>query len=369
MEERRKLKHFPRLFTESELKKVEGSAPFFGGRHPIWYPLFGPERVATDWCLDQAVASIEREREGGQWLKSQLPRLLDMQEPRNASGAMAEIRVYGALLECELDVRPEQSGEAPTPDFVIRAGGHSTVVEVAARHEARKASEFRQAISDHLRAGGVGLPPGVERHVWHMESGRNIEIVESSHHPGGSPDPSKPLDGVQANLISRVCAVKGCARQLGSGVAGILVIDLTIFGERSEGDMLLSDQVSPMLSCRPGVISGAIWYAMYGWKGAPVFEAGSVVPMQHEGRFRQDDGSRLSAALVVLGESATLLENPWAANRLGDEVRLGILRYPWFDLRHSICDWQRGDAKGQVEIQEGMIRVCDQNRDDMWWEA
>ena len=217
MEEHRKLKHFPRLFTESELEEVESSAPFFGERHPTWYPLFGPERTATDWCLDQAVASIERESGGREWLKSQLLRLLDMQEPWNASGAMAEIRVYGALVECEFNVRPVRPSEAPTPDFLIQAGGHSTVVEVAARHEARKASEFRQAVSDSLRAGGVGLPPGAERHVWHTESGRTVEIVQSSHHPGGSPDPSKPLDGVQANLISRVCAVKGGARQLGVG--------------------------------------------------------------------------------------------------------------------------------------------------------
>ena len=369
MEEHRKLRYFPRLFTEPELKEVEGSAPFFGGRHPTWYPLFDPERTATDWCLDQAVASVARESGGREWLKSQLLGLLDMQDPWNASSAMAEIRVYGALVECEFNVRPVQSGEVPTPDFAIQAGGHSTVVEVAARHEARKASEFRRAIADSLRAGGVRLPLGAERHVWRTESGRTVEVIQSSHHPGGSPDPSKPLDGVQANLISRVCGVKGGARQLRCGMGGILVIDMTTFGERGEGDMLLSDQVSPMLSCRAGVISGAIWYAMYGWKGAPVFEAGSVVPMQHEGRFRQDDGSRLSAVLVVLGESATLLENPWAANRLDDEVRLGLLRYPWFDLRHSICDWRSGDAKRQVEIQEGVIRVCDERRDDMWWEA
>lgn len=356
------LSHFPTLFTEEDRKCVRDSPSYAGMKHPTWYPLCldKTKLKAIDYCLDRAVSEI-RQAHHDTWLKTKVPSLLDFDTPSNASAAIAEIRTLGGLLETGLNVAPVPvRKEIATPDFQIDLDGLIVEVEVAAKHQDQRQDQFQEAIDKAIRTKESRFPNGVEHHVY-TRHGVNVETTISEHQPGGSPDPDKPNDSVQTNLISRVCAIKEKEEQISGERPSILVIDFTSFGGREAAELLFatSEQAAPVISGHHGLTSGALWYAMYGWRNAPVLEEGSArqVRMLHEGRFRLsgDRKSKLSATLLVLPNSVVLFENPWAMHRLPNRVRLSICRYPWFDLSQSIGDWQVGDALRNVELHESMI--------------
>ncbi len=117
------------------------------------------------------------------------------------------------------------------------------------------------------------------------------------------------------------------------------------------------EQAAPLISGRDGLTSGALWYAFYGWRGAPIFEEDffprdRVVPMGHDGRFRMmgKKKSKLSGVILVLPDGLILLENPWTAHPLPDRARRFFERLPWFDLGRSVCDWSPGDALTQADL-------------------
>ena len=361
------LKYFPKLFTPSQLEEIKESPKYFGNRHPTWFPLFAEQLRTTDYRLDSAVASICDQPNGMIWLKDKIPKLLDQKAVNNASASMAEIRAYGGLLESGFTVCPVKEGETATPDFYIDLCGERTAIEVAAKHQDEEQDQLQDAIEKAMHTKGEELPQDVEHYVRHSEN-CTIKMVISTHQPGGKPDPCKRNDSVQRNMISRLCGIKGKEKQIPSGLPSVMIIDFTNFGGPYFSNFL-SEQTAPIISGHQGLTSGAIWYAMYGWKNAPVFEEGSHRPlrMSHQGRFRQskEKKSKLSGVLIILPENAVLLENPWAMHRLTDKTRLAFCRYPWFDLTRSICDWQVGDAEHLVALQQRMIEVFYQRFDEM----
>ena len=361
------LSHFRGLFSEDEIERV-CQAPFYAGnRHPTWYPLRLDQAnlQAIDYCLNRSVVEIQQSGHET-WLRKQVQRLLDLDDYSNATAALAEIRAFGALIEAGLSVAPVslQKGFS-TSDFHIDIDELIIEVEVAAKHQDHDQDQLEEAIYSAIGKKEKNFPEGVE-HSAYTTGHANVQMVASEHHPGGVPDPNKPNDSVQTNLISRVCGIKGSEEQFSDGGPSILVIDFTAFGGR-EGARLLfgtSEQAAPIISGHQGLTSGALWYAMYGWKGAPVLEESSArhVQMPHDGRFRLTGSqkSKLSAVLLVLPCTVVLFENPWPIHRLPDKVRLAMCRYPWFDLIHSVGDWRIGDVERKVKLQKGMIHVFEE---------
>lgn len=123
------------------------------------------------------------------------------------------------------------------------------------------------------------------------------------------------------------------------------------------------------MSGRDGLTSGALWYAFYGWKDAPIFEEDfplreRVVPMGHDGRFRlQGPKSKLSGAILALADGLVLFENPWANHPLPDRARRLAERLPSFDLGRSIGNWSPGDAEELAELGRRQIDVINNWRD------
>jgi hypothetical protein len=183
--------------------------------------------------------------------------------------------------------------------------------------------------------------------------------------PGGKADPKKIHDSVQTNLISRICGIKSNEKQIPGDRSALLVIDLAHFGGPVISQFFGPNEAAPVLSGHQGITSGPIWYAVYGWKGAPVFQEGrhDIARMEHDGRFRVDgeQKSKLSAVLVVFDKGAVLVENPRASQPLTQGTRVMLCRYPWFVLARSICEWQLGDVQRQVEIHQNMIATMKQN--------
>jgi hypothetical protein len=283
-----------------------------------------------------------------------------MDDISSASSSLAEIRSYGGLLECGFSVIPIPRRDDSTPDFCIDAGGGQITVEVFAKHQDNEQDRLLDAV--HSKDGV--LPDGVERRT-QTAGNRTITTTIVELTPAGKPNPTKPHDSVQANMISRVCAIKQNEKQIPDDRPALLVMDFAHFGGPVAAKFLKSGQAAPVESGHHGITCGSIWYAMYGWKGAPIFEEGSrkLVRMGHDGRFRLDGKkkTKLSAVLVVMSESAVLLENPWATHRLSDLARLTLCQFPWFEIARSIADWHSGDADQQVTIHRRMIETLDQH--------
>ena len=279
---------------------------------------------------------------------------------------MAEIRVFGGLIEAGFQVRPIAETEEPTPDFVVTIGGQTVAFEVAAKHQDREQDLLQGRIHDAVSGTGP-VPEGVE-HSAHHGHGGSVEFFVSVHQPGGKPDPAKPNDSVQANLVSRVCGVKGDERQIPDDMAAVLVVDFIDFGGPL-APFTLIEQMAPIIRGAMGFTSGALWHAFYGWRGAPLFECDRYVRMGHDGRFRLGGGhkSKLSAVLVVLPEHVVCFENPTAAFPLAEDTRLRICRFPQFNLTRSVLEWRQGDVQTQLDLHSHMIARLEANFSLIKW--
>lgn len=364
----RGLPTFAALFSDEEHRRINDAPLFSGQRHPIWVPLCGEESSlhAGHYRLEQSVNLISGEADGVAWLKTKTAKLLDQNDVNNASAAMAEIRTFGGLIEAGFDVKPVPETDEKTPDFIAQIGHQAVAVEVAAKHQDREADELQGRIHDAMHGDGP-VPEGVGHHV-HRGRGVSIRMLESVQQPGGRPDPSKPDDSVQANMISRVCAIKGGEHQIPDDLAAVLVVDFNDFGNPLTPFTLIG-QTAPAIASRDGFTSGALWYAFFGWKGAPVLEGDKRVKMGHDGRFRMqgDRKSKLSAALLVMPEHVVCFENPSAPFPLAEDTRLSIARFPRFDLKHSVLEWTPGAVERRVELDGGMIARLDARFDDIRW--
>ncbi|WP_199028871.1 hypothetical protein [Ralstonia sp. ASV6] len=347
------------LFNKEEIDRLK-DAPLrpSGVQHPSWYPLHSVDSRPVDALVRQVVPMIACEVGGESWLRDLAPRLNDFVDDRNASSALAEIRAYGGLLEAGFEVTPIPRMSSATPDFTVDAGDGPVTVEVFSKHQDVEQDELMAAANT---PGGCH-PLGIERTTSTVGS-RVVTMTEIELTPAGRPDPNKPGDSVQANLISRVCSMKSDETQVDVDRPCLLIADFAHFGGPVASRFVEADQTAPLISGHHGLCSGGMWYGVYGWKGAPIFEHryGSPKRMGHDGRFRLTgkEKSRLSGILFVFHEGAVLLENPWAAKPLPTRARFALNRFPWFDLQHSIADWYPGQAAGLVESQRKMIETFD----------
>ena len=226
----RGLPAFAALFSDEQRRRICEAPMFSGQRHPLWVPLFGEETSlhAGHYRLEQSVKLIAVQPDGLSWLKAMAAKLLDQRDVNNASAAMAEIRAFGGLIEAGFDVQPLPETDETTPDFIAKTAHQAVAVEVAAKLQDHRQDDLQGSIYDAMRGDGP-VPEGVGHSV-HRRHGRSIQMFVSAHQPGGSPDPSKPHDSVQANLISRVCGIKGKEHQIPEDMAAVLVVDFNDFG-------------------------------------------------------------------------------------------------------------------------------------------
>jgi hypothetical protein len=346
------------LLNADEISAIENAPLIAGARHPTWYPIFRQPQHRLDFDNNRSVALVRGQANGIDWLHRQQPMLTAIDDPEGAAAALTEIRAYAALVEAGFTTAPILRAGSPTPDFGIDAGDGIVDVEVFAKHQD---DDQKDMLADPPR----GIPPDVERSD---RRPRQVLFTETELHPGGAPDPAKPHDSTQANMISRVCAAKGKEAQVRDDRPSLLWIDFRSFGIWPQ--VLALDQAAPLISGNHGLTSGALWYAFYGWRGAPIFEEDffpmdRVVPMGHDGRFRLSGKkkSKLSGALLVLEDGQILFENPWANQPLPARARRLCERLPNFDLGRAICSWSPGDAEMLVEIGRRQIEAMRHWRD------
>lgn len=341
------------LFSTEQIEAID-NAPFYAGdRHPAWSALFLDQASAVDCLTRRSADALARLPEQRDAMRNTLARAASLANIADAAAALAELRSFGSMIEAGMEVRPIDAGgqHGATPDFVADVGDGQVTIEVHAKHEAGPQTELRRAVAD-----GDDVP-GVERNS-HDIGDWTVTFTTAELCPGGVPDPEKPFDSIQANVISKLCSVKAEETQRRDGVPAVLWIDLSHFGVMTH---TLLEQTIPLISGNIGLTSGAIWYAFYGWKGAPILEEGNrkSIEMGHDGRFRMSGPkkSRLAAVITCFEEGLVLFENPWAEIPIPPKFRRHCERLPWFKLGHSLADWSPGETYTLVTVAEGRIRA------------
>jgi hypothetical protein len=318
------------FLTEEEIKRVS-AVKGHDRPHPV-HLLLEREDGRSQHCVNVDRALKQVSFTNRSWLDQLKPRILGAKHS-DASAALAELRAYGYLLEAGFSVNPVPTGKKATPEFLVKDGEVEFVVEVHAKQQnsetERELEAMRKKIRDERPAPGE-----IHTHVTHV-------------HPWARPIQHKKGDSTTTNAISKICAIKGKEHQLRADMPSIVWMD---FQDLHSWDMALThDQFRPILSGRENLTSGAIYYALYGWDGAPVYEElhyshlelpSQIQWMRHNGRFLLSD---LTSAVVVSLPTATILaETPRKARQLPAAVRLRCLGLPHFGIHHSIAEWTPG---------------------------
>lgn len=340
------------LFTEAELERLKAAPLFAGKRHLTWMAAVHDQRGRIGYLTDDAVNCILNVPEGKVWLAAIKKRLIYLGNPEDTASALAELRAYGAFLSAGIGITPIPRANNKTPDFALDFGDEPMVLEVYSKHQDDGEAKLSAALHSKDEH------PNIERKTTHV-TGARLDLSTTVLHPGGAPDPNKPGDSTQANLVSRLCRAKGDESQLPDDKPSLLWLDLANFGPWPEAITL--DQADPLLTGNYGFTSGAFWHAFYGRKGAPLLEplwprrAQLKVAMGHDGRFRLTGPkkSKLAAVIIRVSDECVIFENPWAAHGLSDRARRTLVDLSDVHLQRSVLDWRPGDVEKALDLAEG----------------
>lgn len=343
------------IVTERDLNDLRDA--FTGARaHPL-SSLLGNLQFPSQTATNTGLAARQVINGNPGWIDSIRKRILDTTDPANAASALAELRAYGGLLEAGFKVTPGKTGDKPTAEFLVDPGdGNCALIEVHAKqiggdvqemlNQKREETEAKvEKFQAKLRA--EGKPRGVF-------IGEPVSIA-----PMGMPDPGKPGDTLAANAISRLCAIKAKEHQLRDDIANVLWFDLQ--DDYSWNLALGPRDAQPLSSWQGAMISGALWYALYGWKGAPIMEEREhswdfrqvPTPMGHDGRFNRQ--TKVSAVIAAFPKALAFMEHPSPAMPLTNDFRSAVIRLPWAKAELSLYNWEPGLVGSMIEAQKRMI--------------
>lgn len=351
------------LLTADQILEIGKYHDTANRRHPAWSVInacninVDYSRSPKDYLANRAVDLIGISNQGRSWLKNTVKRVTQMSDFEEAVASIAEICCYGAMLEAGFDIQPIPTVKsAPTPDFKFDLDGASGIIEVTAKLEHDEQVKLARRIADGE------TPDGVERSNYEVQGAR-VDVTLSVSHPFGTPNAEKNGDTTQTNAISRICQIKSKETQFTDGGPSLLWIDFRNLSRWPAS--FKEEQSSPLIIGHHGALcSGAIWYAFYGWKGAPVFDdnavdGNTITPMAHEGRFSAQAAktSRYSAAILCLHEATILLENPRAPTPLSKAQRGALTLLPWFNIHYSVAEWEEGDVDRSHALARSMIEA------------
>ncbi|WP_144467442.1 hypothetical protein [Bacillus toyonensis] len=308
------------LFTEEEQKQIY-SFDTLDREHPLKRILFPRDAYSgndNQVAMNTLTAFRVVNGTNKQWLSSLKSRMMEIKDYTTSSAALGELRAYGYLLMAGVEVKPVpcQKGIG-TPEFECSFNGNQFIVEV---HSKQMNNEETRAYQEFKKE----------------ETTAPVRMHTIT--PFGKPDANKPGDTVCLNAISKICATKQRGHQLSEEIPSIIWLDY----QDEVWDMVLNrENLHPLRSFRGEFVSGEIWYAFYGWKGAPVFDSHSLEEkigqppeiMQHDGRFRMSQ--ELSSVIISLPRITSILENPWANKILPDVLWEPLSMLKWFSVTDS----------------------------------
>ncbi|HKO98132.1 MAG TPA: hypothetical protein VJU86_14135 [Pyrinomonadaceae bacterium] len=326
------------LFTSAELSFLK-AVRRKDRRHP-WRRLFFPNEEDTAFIdnTSQALGLIF-ERDKG-WIERKKRQLRSVESFEAASSLLGEIRAYGSLLSVGLETRSGKVGSKSEPDFLVE---NHVFVEVHT-----KQSEPNEACAlDRFNQGSK------------LTTSDSTGIHANS--PFGAPNRD---DSVTRIAIQKLAQIKQKEEEVKNQFSAlnpsILWLD---FQDETWNGIIDASFAKPLTVWNEEYYSGPLWYAFYGWTGAPVFQGETklqrprrtVTRMEHDGRFRR--GTKIDAVVASLPRDTIILENPSSQQPIQSWIgdKLGSL--PNFNSDYSFVDWPNGNLSARVASQKASLEA------------
>lgn len=330
------------IFNSTEIEIIKKTT-IKDRKHPLKRMLFPEQRdLQVVENTNRALGFILKADK--HWILNHKGNLLTTSDYTTPSSALAEIRAYGYLLEGQFSVTPFNSGATyRKPEFLLTENNERISIEVHAKHlndeEAKALENFHTERVQILK-------------------GRSYIFREHVVTPFGKP---RLGENVTENVISKLAAIKQDESQFSQNETNILWLDF----QDEIWDLVLSvNSVNPVSTWNGEWFSGGIWYAFYGWVGAPIFESHTTerrikiphVKMRHEGRFRI--ATKLDAVIVAFPRYTVILENSTSQKPIKPTVWRKLFLLPWFRFEYSYINWPNPNLKQRIKtIKKNIISL------------
>lgn len=336
------------FFTDRELEKIKRMR-LQDREHPVKRLIIGQKSNDDLLCKSTLRAIYLVNEKNPEWLKGLKSRLLNSKDFYHAASALAEIRAYGSLISSGVEVKPVKTNNNSAPEFQCKVEDVDFIVEVFA-----KQSEDKERIA----LGNFYNPEESER--------GGIRFHENA--PFGKPnnDPNKPeeTESITSISIKGISNIKRREHQLDPEKINILWID---FQDETWNTLFPVENAKSYMSFREEVTSGALWYAFYGWKGAPIFEAhlkkghySALFPlkpleMKHDGRFRKT--TKIASAIISVANTNIIYENPFSHKILPESLKNTLASIPNYSEELSLLSTDDKDIKSLIENEKRELIV------------
>lgn len=351
------------LLTEDEYQSLLGQT-VDGHRHPLVALVSAMQGDRPDsagyragWNTLNAVRRIAAANR--QWLLQAKRRVLEHKDFADPAAALGEIRAYGDLLAAEFDVKPfiGTTSKGSRPEFLVTCEGKPVVVEV---HTKQMDNIERKRVHDDLKAQQEKAIAQAKRD----RPSKSVLVTTASTDVAtlGRPDAKKVGDSLLTNKISRFCSIKQNEKQREAGTPFVVWMDL------QDGETWIfenPEELEPAyvsgsrMSLLPGVMAGAIWWALYGLKGDPLpaYSAYQAQPsrMLHEGRFALSN--KCSAVVTSMPRVTALFEHPAPLDPLPKGFRQQCLGLWCFDVNRSVMEFEPGLVNETVRLSKQRSRA------------
>lgn len=247
----------------------------------------------------------------------------------DASGALAEIRALGMLLEAGFNPRCVPEGDEPTPDFELIDEGINfnvtATIEVTCRqmdgNEATKLAKFNNNAPS--------------------QPDNNVCII----HTLGPPSKNKH-EHTTMNVVHRIASLKQGDKQIYPNTPHILWVDFQdedMFGIENQ---IVPVEVDSTVDHEGNFHSGGIWLGFFGHNGDEVlynarcdeeFTSQMSTPMNFKGRFQQEP--LLSLAVLSFPRLTILFENPNPQTAIQSTWWPKAFKLPWISFAQSYVSW------------------------------
>ncbi len=309
-------------------------------RHPLQRLLFPQDRDEQFVYNTAAALSLIFNRDE-RWIIAKRRHLTTVDSYSDASSVLGEVRAYSALLHCGLTVKPGSVGSISEPDFLVEGG---VSVEV---HTKQPEPNEARALEDHDAARFRSAP------------GEGISVRMHFYTPFGV---TKRGESVTRNAIHKLTQIKQREEETTQQFSDIAPSILWLDFQDEAWTLIISAQAAiPVASWHGGFYSRPLWYAFYGWKGAPVFQGEMTEPgvprsldkMLHDGRFRQD--TKVDAVIASFPKDTLIVENPFSRKPIQAGLWKRLTLLPNFNLELSHLNWPQFDLRYRIEAQKATL--------------
>lgn len=336
------------IFEQEELESIK-KAPNQDRKHPLKRLLFPEVERDSQVSINTEIAIRHILPKHRDWILKLKKRLLALDDYSHSSSALSEIRAFGDLLMCGISVEPVITSKSKkTPEFVVMNQDPKVFIEVHAKQINNEEAKSLSAFIKNPFASKTGNT--------YSNKKCKVSVAEHICTPFGKP---KLRESVTENVISKIAQRKNNEGQFSENAPSILWLDF----QDESWDMLSSLMVKktlPVMSANGAFYSGDIWYAFYGWKGAPIFENFSLnLPydfnkMSHCGRFR-DPNTKIDAAIISFERDIVILENPWSQKPVNPSLWKQFFSHKWFNFEYSYMNWPTYNLSERIKLDQQKI--------------